>query len=306
MKDKESLDEIRALTQLADVDDPFQLTRLTNKENGEEKVLSAFQIRGDTCKVLFDELDETRAHVAKLEAELRIERDQVQYVKTTLTMERDRDRSVLTDRVAVLESESKSVRRQLYSALQGAEMDSCPDNTTMPELSERVSSSFLKASDMMGAHFEYEWEVMAGAYGDGADAVPTGVETLIDRVKDLESGLHEIAASFERQPEDADDPGEVARIVKDEARRLGEIEAERKAIMGMSQDCDGTATTPLQAFDDVITALEAACTTSAERGRRVAELEYALRAWRCDTVPGRCRGCPDCRGIMPDQRGEGD
>jgi hypothetical protein len=32
---------------------------------------------------------------------------------------------------------------------------------------------------------------------------------------------------------------------------------------------------------------------------RILELEEELREWRCDTVPGRCNGCPDCQPIGP-------
>jgi hypothetical protein len=33
------------------------------------------------------------------------------------------------------------------------------------------------------------------------------------------------------------------------------------------------------------------------QSQRILELEEELREWRCDTVPGRCRGCPDCQPI---------
>lgn len=31
---------------------------------------------------------------------------------------------------------------------------------------------------------------------------------------------------------------------------------------------------------------------------RVRELALELSGWECDTVPGKCRGCPDCRGVI--------
>lgn len=147
MRSDYELNEIRQLTKLCDVNDPLQLTRLTNKEDDSEKVLSAFEIRGDTCNILFDELDEARRRLEELELE----------------------HGVLVTGLA----------RRLKL--------------------ERTEHSLASLVFLMQ-----------------------------DRFTDLESGLHEIAASFERQPDDADDPGEVARIVKDEARRLGELEAELK------------------------------------------------------------------------------
>ncbi len=89
-----------------------------------------------------------------------------------------------------------------------------------------------------------------------------------------------------------DDPVESAKAMR---TRVAELEARDRRVDGMCLDW----TVELDKAKD-----------------RVAALVGELREWRCDTVPGRCRGCPDCQpigGTMPatlarnaadDQRGE--
>jgi len=70
------------------------------------------------------------------------------------------------------------------------------------------------------------------------------------------------------------------------AWELLEIEDEREAIMGISQDCDGTATTPLDAFNDVLKAFEIATTDRAGLRGRVTDLESQLHEISASIVDG--------------------
>lgn len=39
------------------------------------------------------------------------------------------------------------------------------------------------------------------------------------------------------------------------------------------------------------------CWRAEQAETRVKDLKLELKEWQCDTVPGRCRGCPDCQPI---------
>lgn len=59
--------------------------------------------------------------------------------------------------------------------------------------------------------------------------------------------------------------------------RVKELETEAETIVGISLDCEGTATTALGAFNDMVSAFQMACSDRAELGRALHCLRQSER-----------------------------